>query len=36
MAYRHEGFWQCVDTLRDLNLLEAAWQGGQAPWRLWK
>jgi glucose-1-phosphate cytidylyltransferase len=36
MAYRHEGFWQCVDTLRDLNLLEATWQSGQAPWRLWK
>lgn len=32
-AYRHEGFWQCMDTLRDLRLLEELWAGGQAPWR---
>ena len=32
-AYRHEGFWQCMDTLRDLRLLESLWAGGQAPWR---
>lgn len=31
-AYRHEGFWQCMDTLRDKNLLERLWEQGQAPW----
>ena len=35
VAYRHEGFWQCMDTLRDVRLLEALWQSGNAPWRLW-
>ncbi len=35
MAYRHEGFWQCMDTLRDRRLLEGLWQGGKAPWRTW-
>jgi glucose-1-phosphate cytidylyltransferase len=34
-AYRHEGFWQCVDTLRDLRLLQALWSGGAPPWRVW-
>jgi glucose-1-phosphate cytidylyltransferase len=36
MAYRHEGFWQCMDTLRDVHLLENLWARGQAPWMLWK
>jgi glucose-1-phosphate cytidylyltransferase len=31
MAYRHEGFWQCMDTKRDLELLESLWAKG-APW----
>ena len=31
-AYRHEGFWQCMDTVRDLRVLEKLWQTGQAPW----
>lgn len=35
-AYRHEGFWQCVDTLRDLRLLESLWESGEAPWKIWK
>jgi glucose-1-phosphate cytidylyltransferase len=35
MAYRHEGFWQPMDVLRDKNLLEQLWQSGQAPWRVW-
>ena len=35
-AYRHEGFWQCMDTLRDVRSLENMWQGGDAPWKLWK
>lgn len=36
VAYRHEGFWQCMDTLRDVRLLESLWQGGEAPWKVWK
>jgi glucose-1-phosphate cytidylyltransferase len=35
-AYRHEGFWQCMDTLRDKRLLEALWHDGQAPWKVWE
>jgi glucose-1-phosphate cytidylyltransferase len=34
-AFRHEGFWQCMDTLRDKRLLEALWQGGAPPWKVW-
>ncbi len=34
-AYRHEGFWQPMDTLRDKNMLEGLWQDGHAPWRKW-
>lgn len=34
MAYRHDGFWQCVDTLRDLRMLEEMWQSGNAPWKV--
>jgi glucose-1-phosphate cytidylyltransferase len=33
-AYRHERFWQCMDTLRDKRLLEGLWQQGRAPWRM--
>jgi glucose-1-phosphate cytidylyltransferase len=35
MAYRHHGFWQCMDTLRDRNYLEQLWASGDAPWRIW-
>lgn len=35
MAYRHEGFWQPMDTLRERKLLEDLWAGGSAPWKLW-
>ncbi|MHB8646953.1 MAG: glucose-1-phosphate cytidylyltransferase [Thermomicrobiales bacterium] len=35
VAYRHEGFWQCMDTLREKRLLESYWQSGDAPWRVW-
>jgi glucose-1-phosphate cytidylyltransferase len=35
MAYRHDGFWQCVDTVRDLKLLEGLWATGKAPWKIW-
>ena len=34
MAYRHEGFWQPMDTLREKQLLEELWQSGNAPWRV--
>jgi glucose-1-phosphate cytidylyltransferase len=34
-AFRHEGFWQCMDTKRDVDLLESLWQGGAPPWRTW-
>lgn len=34
-AYRHTGFWQPMDTLRDKNHLEALWEAGDAPWRVW-
>ncbi|MGA2601964.1 MAG: sugar phosphate nucleotidyltransferase, partial [Bryobacteraceae bacterium] len=36
MAYRHEGFWQCMDTLRDRNRLESLWESGAAPWKVWE
>ena len=35
-AYRHESFWQCMDTLRDKRYLESLWQDGRAPWVTWK
>ena len=31
-AYRHEGFWQCMDTMRDVRLLNSLWESGRAPW----
>lgn len=34
-AFRHEGFWQCMDTLRDKRLLEGLWQDDRAPWKVW-
>ena len=36
MAYRHEGFWQCMDTLRDKVLLQTLWESNNAPWQTWK
>ncbi|MBN1909685.1 MAG: glucose-1-phosphate cytidylyltransferase [Pirellulales bacterium] len=35
-AYRHDRFWQCMDTLRDMNYLQALWESGKAPWKVWK
>jgi len=35
IAYRHDGFWQCMDTLRDVRLLESLWQENKAPWKTW-
>ena len=36
IAYRHNGFWYAMDTLRDRNYLESLWQSGNAPWKVWK
>lgn len=36
MAYNHNGFWQCMDTQRDKQLLEKLWESGNAPWKLWE
>jgi glucose-1-phosphate cytidylyltransferase len=35
MAYKHESFWQCMDTLREKHILESMWETGAAPWKLW-
>jgi glucose-1-phosphate cytidylyltransferase len=34
-VYRHDGYWQCADTVRDVELLRSLWDGGDAPWRVW-
>ena len=34
-AYRHSGFWQCMDTLRDKQALEELWASGEPPWKRW-
>jgi glucose-1-phosphate cytidylyltransferase len=34
-AYRHYGYWQCMDTQRDRGFLEQRWQNGNAPWKVW-
>lgn len=34
-SFKHSGFWQCMDTLRDKNYLEELWQKGEAPWKNW-
>ena len=36
MSYYHDGFWQCMDTQREMKKLEALWQSGNAPWKIWK
>ncbi len=35
-TYKHDGFWQCMDTLRDKSKLNALWDSGDAPWKIWK
>mgnify|MGYP001559538787 CR=1 FL=1 len=35
MAFKHEGFWQCMDTLRDRQYLDHLWASGAAPWKKW-
>jgi glucose-1-phosphate cytidylyltransferase len=34
-AFRHQGFWQPMDSLRDKQLLDDLWQSGRAPWKTW-
>jgi len=34
-AFRHQGFWQPMDTLRDKQVLEELWQADKAPWKVW-
>jgi glucose-1-phosphate cytidylyltransferase len=36
MAYRHTGFWQCMDTIREKKILETYWESGNAPWKTWE
>lgn len=36
LAYKHSGFWQCMDTQRDKKKLEELWASGKAPWKVWK
>ena len=36
VAYRHDGFWQCMDTIREKRLLENLWQSGERPWKTWE
>ena len=36
VAYRHYGFWQCMDTLRDKRQLEEAWRSKNPPWKVWE
>lgn len=35
-AYKHYGFWQCMDTLRDKNTLQTLWEEGKHPWKIWE
>ncbi len=35
-AYKHQGFWQCMDTPRDMRLLDSLWAEGSAPWKVWE
>jgi glucose-1-phosphate cytidylyltransferase len=36
VAFRHDGFWQPMDTLRDVRLLESLWESGDVPWKVWE
>ncbi len=36
VAYKHNGFWQCMDTKREKEKLDALWKSGEAPWNVWK
>ena len=34
-AYKHNGFWQCMDTMREKEMLEKMWNTNTAPWKVW-
>jgi glucose-1-phosphate cytidylyltransferase len=36
MSFHHNGFWQCMDTQREMKKLEDLWQSGKAPWKIWE
>jgi glucose-1-phosphate cytidylyltransferase len=36
LAFRHEGFWDCMDTYKDAVVLNDLWRSGEAPWRVWR
>jgi glucose-1-phosphate cytidylyltransferase len=36
MAYKHNSFWQCMDTLREKYILQRFWDSGDPPWKIWK
>jgi len=36
MAYKHDGFWQCMDSMRDMVRLQEIWDTGNAPWKTWE
>jgi glucose-1-phosphate cytidylyltransferase len=36
MGYHHYGFWSCMDTLKEKNILEELWASGKAPWKIWQ
>lgn len=36
MSYEHNGFWQCMDTKREMDKLQSLWQSGNAPWKTWE
>ena len=35
MSYKHKGFWQCMDTKRELDMLNKFWDSDKAPWKVW-
>ena len=35
MGFRHQGFWSCMDTLKEKTMLEEMWNSGQAKWKIW-
>ncbi len=36
IGYQHDGFWSCMDTIREKTMLEELWNSGQAPWKIWE
>ncbi|NCC54397.1 MAG: glucose-1-phosphate cytidylyltransferase, partial [Erysipelotrichia bacterium] len=35
-GFYHDGFWQCMDTKREKDMLEGLWESGNAPWKVWE